>query len=116
MSTLEKVDGLERACVDPCSTSWDDWCEQTNNDGKACGASPDDKPCLSKTCKCTAVGKVVAAPPLEKKDCASKTYVVRTDTPVDPTMTWLICAGATPRGSKPPSRLAPLRRSRSKWT
>jgi hypothetical protein len=88
-STLEKVDGLERACVDPCSTSWDDWCEQTNNDGKACGASPDDKPCLSKTCKCTAVGKVVAAPPLEKKDCASKTYVVRTDTPVDPTMTWL---------------------------
>jgi len=88
-STLEKVDGLERACVDPCSTSWDDWCEQTNNDGKACGASPDDKPCLSKTCKCTAVGKVVAAAPLEKKDCASKTYVVRTDTPVDPTMTWL---------------------------
>ena len=88
-STLEKVDGLERACVDPCSTSWDDWCEQTNNDGKACGASPDDKPCLSKTCKCTAVGKVVAAPPLEKKACASKTYVVRTDTPVDPTMTWL---------------------------
>ena len=89
VSTLEKVDGLERACVDPCSTSWDDWCEQTNNDGKACGASPDDKPCLSKTCKCTAVGKVVAAPPFEKKACASKTYVVRTDTPVDPTMTWL---------------------------
>ena len=89
VSTLEKVDGLERACVDPCSTSWDDWCEQTNNEGKACGASPDDTSCVSKTCKCTEVGKVVAAPPLEKKNCASKTYVVRTDTPVDPTMTWL---------------------------
>ena len=89
VSTLEKVDGLERACVDPCSTSWDDWCEQTNNEGKACGGSPDDTSCVSKTCKCTEVGKVVAAPPLEKKNCASKTYVVRTDTPVDPTMTWL---------------------------
>jgi hypothetical protein len=90
-STLEKVNGEERACVDPCTSSWDDWCEQTNNEGKACGASPDDEPCLSKTCKCTEVRKVVAAPraPLEKQDCASKTYVVRTDTPVDPTMTWL---------------------------
>ena len=80
-----------QACVDPCSTSWDDWCEQTNNDGKACGeGSPDDTPCLSKTCKCHEVGKVNPQQPLfPKKDCASKTYVVRTNVPVDPTMTWL---------------------------
>lgn len=45
-------------CVEPCATSWDDWCEGTNNQGKVCGG--DGAPCLSKSCKCVDESKVVA--------------------------------------------------------
>ena len=42
--------GGEYPCVEPCTTSWDDWCEATNNKNKLCGG--DGPSCLSKSCKC----------------------------------------------------------------
>ena len=28
--------GVDYPCVEPCTTSWDDWCEATNNKNKVC--------------------------------------------------------------------------------
>lgn len=74
-----------QACISPCETSWDDWCEQTNNKGEACGAGSDgDEPCLSKTCKCGEEGELG-----KSAAQACDTYVVRNNIPRSPTMTWL---------------------------
>ena len=78
------------ACVSPCETNWDDFCEATNNLGKPCGAGPDkSKHCLSKTCKCDTTDEIKPEEHQHTRTCS--TYVVSDKARAeDPrSMTWL---------------------------